>query len=314
MKVGFIINDLDSMNLKKDTSVYLMKEAFGRDHEVRIFDVCDVTYKDNDLYADSSKVHFDNPDNPDNLKFSLQNPENTRIKEFDYVINRVNPPFNKEYLYLTQLLEVSGVDCINSAKSLRENNEKLIILNFLDLIPYTKVTNSLDEIKTIFDKGFEKVVLKPLDGMGGKSIFFVNKDDKNLNVVWETITQGGRKHIIAQEYVDASKEGDNRLTFINYELLPKKLIRLASDSDFRGNLAVGATSKVEDVSDFDKDIAAKIIPYLKENKIYFAGADLLGDKLSEINLTSPTCLQEIDRGSDINPGEIFWDNLEENKN
>ena len=311
MKVGFIINDLDSMDLKKDTSVYLMKEAFDRGHEVRIFDVCDVTYKDNDLYADSSKVHFDNPDN---LKFSLQNPENSRIKELNYVINRVNPPFNKEYLYLTQLLEVSGVDCINSAKSLRENNEKLIILNFLDLIPYTKVTNSLDEIKTIFDKGFEKVVLKPLDGMGGKSIFFVNKDDKNLNVVWETITQGGRKHIIAQEYVDASKEGDNRLTFINYELLPKKLIRLASDSDFRGNLAVGATSKVEDVSDFDKDIAAKIIPYLKENKIYFAGADLLGDKLSEINLTSPTCLQEIDRGSDINPGEIFWDNLEENKN
>ena len=186
MKVGFIINDLDSMNLKKDTSVYLMKEAFGRDHEVRIFDVCDVTYKDNDLYADSSKVHFDNPDN---LKFSLQNPENTRIKEFDYVINRVNPPFNKEYLYLTQLLEVSGVDCINSAKSLRENNEKLIILNFPDLIPYTKVTNSLDEIKTIFSKGFEKVVLKPLDGMGGKSIFFVNKDDKNLNVVWETTTE-----------------------------------------------------------------------------------------------------------------------------
>ncbi len=283
MKVGFIINDLDSMDLKKDTSVYLMKEAFDRDYEVRIFDVCDVTYKDNDLYADSSKVHFDNPDN---LKFSLQNSENTRIKELDYVINRVNPPFNKEYLYLTQLLEVSGVDCINSAKSLRENNEKLIILNFPDLIP----------------------------GMGGKSIFFINKDDKNLNVVWETITQGGRKHIIAQEYVDASKKGDNRLTFINYELLPKKLIRLASDSDFRGNLAVGATSKVEDVSDFDKDIAAKIIPYLKENKIYFAGADLLGDKLSEINLTSPTCLQEIHRGSDINPGAVFWDNLKENKN
>lgn len=311
MKVGFIINDLDSMDLKKDTSVYLMKEAFDRDYEVRIFDVCDVTYKDNDLYADSSKVHFDNSDN---LKFSLQNSENTRIKELDYVINRVNPPFNKEYLYLTQLLEVSGVDCINSAKSLRENNEKLIILNFPDLIPYTKVTNSLDEIKTIFDKGFEKVVLKPLDGMGGKSIFFIKKDDKNLNVVWETITYGGRKHIVAQEYVDASKKGDNRLSFINYELLPKKLIRLASDSDFRGNLAVGATSKVEDVSDFDKDIAAKIIPYLKENKIYFAGADLLGDKLSEINLTSPTCLQEIHRGSDINPGAVFWDNLKENKN
>ena len=311
MKVGFIINDLDSMDLKKDTSVYLMKEAFNRGYDVRIFDVCDVTFKDNDLYADSNKVHFDNSTD---LKFSLQDVENIRIKELDYVINRVNPPFNKEYLYLTQLLEVSGVECINSAKSLRENNEKLIILNFPDLIPYTKVTNSLDEIRAVFSKGFEKIVLKPLDGMGGKSIFFVKKEDKNLNVIWETITQGGAKHIIAQEYIDASKEGDNRLTFINYELLPKKLIRLPSNNDFRGNLAVGATSKVEDISELERSIATKIIPYLKKNKIYFAGADLLGDKLSEINLTSPTCLQEIHRGSDINPGALFWDNLKENKN
>ena len=310
MKVGFIINDLDSMNLKKDTSAYLMKEAFVRDYEVRIFNVSDVTYKDNDLYANSKRVYFEDSEH---IKFSLQNPENIKIKEFDYIINRVNPPFNKEYLYLTQLFQLSGVDCINSAKSLRENNEKLIILNFPDLIPYTRVTNSLDEIKTVFDKGFEKVVLKPLDGMGGKSIFFVHKDDKNLNVIWETITQRGKKHIIAQEYVDAAKKGDNRLTFINYELLPKKLIRLASDRDFRGNLAVGATSKVEDISDSDRDIAAKITPYLKENKIYFAGADLLGNKLSEINFTSPTCLQEIHRGSDINPGTFFWDNLKEKK-
>ena len=306
MKVGFIINDLGSMDLKKDTSVYLMKEAFDRGHEVRIFDVCNVTYKNNDLYADSIKVQFDNPND---LKFTLENREDTKIKDFSYVINRVNPPFNKEYLYLTQLLELSGVDCVNSAKSLRENNEKLIILNFPELIPYTKVTNSLEEIKTIFDQGFKKVVLKPLDGMGGKSIFFINKDDKNLNVIWETITQGGKKHIIAQEFVDAAVDGDNRLTFINYELLPKKLVRLASDSDFRGNLAVGATSKVEDITDLDRKIASKIIPYLKENKIYFAGADMLGDKLSEINLTSPTCLQEIHRGSEINPAEIFWNNL-----
>ena len=124
------------MDLKKDTSAYLMKEAFNRGHEVRIFDVCNVTYKNDDLYADSSKVHFDNPND---LKFTLENREDVKIKDFSYVINRVNPPFNKEYLYLTQLLEVSGVDCINSAKSLRENNEKLIILNFPELIPIQKL-------------------------------------------------------------------------------------------------------------------------------------------------------------------------------
>ena len=126
----------------------------------------------------------------------------------------------------------------------------------------------LAALETINPNKSEKIIDKSLvraNISGGSPrllevAFDINKDDKNLNVVWETITQGGRKHIIAQEYVDASKKGDNRLTFINYELLPKKLIRLASDSDFRGNLAVGATSKVEDVSDFDKDIAAKINP------------------------------------------------------
>ncbi len=145
--------------------------------------------------------------------------------------------------------------------------------------------------------------------MGGKSIFYVEKNDKNLNVIWETITQNGTKHVMAQEYVPEAVNGDNRLTFINYELLPKKVVRVPSDTDFRGNLAVGATSVIETVNDDDIALAEMIIPFLKDNKIYFAGADLLGTKLSEINITSPTCLQEIHNNSDLNPGEIFWDNL-----
>ena len=150
-----------------------------------------------------------------------------------------------------------------------------------------------------------KIVIKPLDGMGGKSIFYVEKNDKNLNVIWETITQNGRKHVIAQEYVPEAVNGDNRLTFINYELLPKKVVRVPSNSDFRGNLAVGATSVIETVNDDDIALAEMIIPFLKDNNIYFAGADLLGTKLSEINITSPTCLQEIHNNSDLNPAAIF---------
>ena len=161
----------------------------------------------------------------------------------------------------------------------------------------------------MFDEGCKKIVVKPLDGMGGKSIFTLNESDKNINVIWETVTQNGRKHVMLQEYVDEAKEGDTRIVFINYEMLNKKVVRVPSADDFRGNLAAGAKYKVEDTTEFDKKIAKQIIPFLKKRNIYFAGADFLGEKLSEINITSPTCLQEIHKNTDLNPSKFFWDNI-----
>ena len=311
MKIGFIINDLASMNLEKDTSVYLMKEANMRGNQVFAFDSKDVTHKETALFAECKKIDFPNPSD---LNFITSDAASLQVKDFDFVINRLNPPFNKEYLYLTQMLEISGVDCINPAKALRENNEKLMILNFPEIIPTTVVTNSLDEIENIFENThIEKIVIKPLDGMGGKSIFTIEKGDKNLSVIWETVSQNGKKHFIIQEFVEEARLGDHRLVFINYELLPKKVIRVPSEKDFRGNLAVGAVSRIETITDHDKEIAKCLIPYLKKNKIYFAGADLLGGRLSEINITSPTCLQEIHKNSDLNPAKIFWDNLDKDK-
>ena len=311
MKIGFIINDLASMNLEKDTSVYLMKEANMRGNQVFAFDSKDVTHKETALFAECKKIDFPNPSE---LNFITSDAASLDVKDFDFVINRLNPPFNKEYLYLTQMLEISGVDCINPAKALRENNEKLMILNFPEIIPTTVVTNSLDEIENIFENThIEKIVIKPLDGMGGKSIFTIEKGDKNLSVIWETVSQNGKKHFIIQEFVEEARLGDHRLVFINYELLPKKVVRVPSEKDFRGNLAVGAVSRIETITDHDKEIAKCLIPYLKKNKIYFAGADLLGGRLSEINITSPTCLQEIHKNSDLNPAKIFWDNLDKDK-
>jgi|TARA_B100000161_G_scaffold28948_1_gene17156 glutathione synthase len=311
MKIGFIINDLASMNLEKDTSVYLMKEANMRGNQVFAFDSKDVTHKETALFAECKKIDFPNPSE---LNFITSDVASLEVKDFDFVINRLNPPFNKEYLYLTQMLEISGVDCINPAKALRENNEKLMILNFPEIIPTTVVTNSLDEIENIFENThIEKIVIKPLDGMGGKSIFTIEKGDKNLSVIWETVSQNGKKHFIIQEFVEEARLGDHRLVFINYELLPKKVVRVPSEKDFRGNLAVGAVSRIETITDHDKEIAKCLIPYLKKNKIYFAGADLLGGRLSEINITSPTCLQEIHKNSDLNPAKIFWDNLDKDK-
>ena len=190
MKVAFIINDFNSMNLEKDTSIFLMNEAYNRGYEVFSFGVNEVTYKSNNLYAECEKVNF--PD-PSLLSFTKENADLQNLKDFDYVINRVTPPFNKEYLYLTQLLDLAKIKCINPTQALREENEKLVILNFPELIPVTKVTNSLDEIKNMFDEGYKKIVIKPLDGMGGKSIFTLNESDKNINVIWETVTQNGRK-------------------------------------------------------------------------------------------------------------------------
>ena len=311
MKIGFIINDLTSMNLEKDTSVYLMKEAYKRGNQVFAFDSKDITHKESAIFAECKKIDFANPSE---LNFIASDAALLEVKDFDFVINRLNPPFNKEYLYLTQMLEISEVDCINPAKALRENNEKLMILNFPKIIPNTVVTSSLDEIENIFENShIEKIVIKPLDGMGGKSIFTIKKGDKNLSVIWETLSQNGKKHFIIQEFVEEARLGDHRLVLINYELLPKKVVRVPSDKDFRGNLAVGAVSKIETITDHDKEIAKCLIPYLKKNKIYFAGADLLGGRLSEINITSPTCLQEIHKNSDLNPAKIFWDNLDKDK-
>ena len=311
MKIGFIINDLNSMNLEKDTSVYLMKEAHARGDDVFAFDSKDVTHKAFSLYANCKKINFPNPSE---LNFVIDSSVSIEVKEFDFVINRLNPPFNKEYLYLTQMLEISGVDCINPAKALRENNEKLMILNFPEIIPFTIVTNSLEEIESVFENtNIEKIVIKPLDGMGGKSIFTIEKGDKNLSVIWETVSQNGKKHFIIQEFVEEAKLGDHRLVFINYELLGKKVVRIPSDKDFRGNLAAGAISKIETVTKHDKNLAENIVPYLKENKIFFAGVDLLGGWLSEINITSPTCLQEIHKNSDLDPAKIFWDSLKKDR-
>ena len=311
MKIGFIINDLNSMNLEKDTSVYLMKEAHARGDDVFAFDSKDVPHKATSLYANCKKINFPNPSE---LNFVIDSSVSIEVKEFDFVINRLNPPFNKEYLYLTQMLEISGVDCINPAKALRENNEKLMILNFPEIIPFTVVTNSLEEIESVFENtNIEKIVIKPLDGMGGKSIFTIEKGDKNLSVIWETVSQNGKKHFIIQEFVEEAKLGDHRLVFINYELLGKKVVRIPSDKDFRGNLAAGAISKIETVTKHDKNLAENIVPYLKENKIFFAGVDLLGGWLSEINITSPTCLQEIHKNSDLDPAKIFWDSLKKDR-
>jgi len=311
MKIGFIINDLNSMNLEKDTSVYLMKEAHARGDDVFAFDSKDVTHKAFSLYANCKKINFPNPSE---LNFVIDSSVSIEVKEFDFVINRLNPPFNKEYLYLTQMLEISGVDCINPAKALRENNEKLMILNFPEIIPFTVVTNSLEEIESVFENtNIEKIVIKPLDGMGVKSIFTIEKGDKNLSVIWETVSQNGKKHFIIQEFVEEAKLGDHRLVFINYELLGKKVVRIPSDKDFRGNLAAGAISKIETVTKHDKNLAENIVPYLKENKIFFAGVDLLGGWLSEINITSPTCLQEIHKNSDLDPAKIFWDSLKKDR-
>ena len=311
MKIGFIINDLNSMNLEKDTSVYLMKEAHARGDDVFAFDSKDVTHKATSLYANCKKINFPNPSE---LNFVIDSSVSIEVKEFDFVINRLHPPFNKEYLYLTQMLEISGVDCINPAKALRENNEKLMILNFPEIIPFTVVTNSLEEIESVFENtNIEKIVIKPLDGMGGKSIFTIEKGDKNLSVIWETVSQNGKKHFIIQEFVEEAKLGDHRLVFINYELLGKKVVRIPSDKDFRGNLAAGAISKIETVTKHDKNLAENIVPYLKENKIFFAGVDLLGGWLSEINITSPTCLQEIHKNSDLDPAKIFWDSLKKDR-
>ncbi len=305
MKAAFIINDFETMNLEKDTSIFLIKEAQKNNIDTYAFDTSDILVEDSKIKATVNEVSFKANSG---YEHSLSAKTIFNLKDFDFVINRLNPPFNKEYLYLTNLLETFGIEAVNPPKALRELNEKLSILNFPNLAPKTIVTTSLSEIRNFVKKN-ERAVLKPLDGMGGKSIFYLSSEDKNLNVIWENVTKNGKNQVMVQEFVKAAQEGDNRLVFINYKLLPFKLIRIPSAEDFRGNLAVGATSKVCRISKNDEKAAQQIIPFLKQHGVYFAGADMLGDYISELNITSPTCLQEIYNYSECNPGDIFWKDL-----
>ena len=243
---------------------------------------------------------FDDPQHWFDLGEKVTRP----ITDVEAILMRKDPPFDMEYIYSTYLLEqaqANGVLIINDPQSLRDANEKVFTAWFPQCCPPTLVTRQKHLIKD-FQQTHGDIILKPLDGMGGASIFRINQGDPNFSVIVETLSEHGKRSVMAQKYLPAIKDGDKRILLINGEPVPYALARIPAEGETRGNLAAGGRAEGRPLTDRDRWICEQVGPKLREKGLIFVGLDVIGDYLTEINVTSPTCIRELDRQFGINIG------------
>ena len=225
---------------------------------------------------------------------------------------RKDPPFDMEYVYTTYILDraaAAGALIVNRPQALRDMNEKAYTAWFPECTPLTLITRSMQEMRAFLDEN-ERIVVKPLDGMGGKSIFVVEKGDKNAGVIFETLTDYGQRFAMAQLFIPEISLGDKRILLINGEAVPYALARIPSADDHRGNLVMGATGVAQPLSEVDQQICDRVGPVLKEHGVLFAGIDVIGDFMTEVNVTSPTGIRELDTQFDLNIAGLLFDAIE----
>lgn len=308
-RLGIVMDPIENIVPKKDSSLAMLLEAERRNYEIHYMLQSDLKLLAGKAMAQTTILSVE-----DNLEkwYKFGEQQQVNLDELDVILMRKDPPFDMEYIYTTYILERAEIDgtlIVNKPSSLRDMNEKIYTAWFSDCSPLTLVTRSMNEIRQ-FVKTHKKIVIKPLDGMGGKSIFVVHHTDKNTNVIIETLTDYGKKFAMAQIYIPEIKEGDKRILLIDGEPIPYCLARIPSAQDNRGNLVTGARGKGKKLTDQDIQICKKIGPVLKENGIVFCGIDVIGDYLTEINSTSPTGIRELDRNFNLNISGMLFDEIE----
>lgn len=301
----FIIDPIESLNKIKDSSLLLMKECLRRNIEVHFSEI-------NQFSIDEGKVNIHSQKIISLEKgIKYQDTEMNLSSFFKKIFIRKDPPFDDDYLNLTYLLDHAvqeGTDVINNPSSIRNHNEKLSILNFQEIIPPTIVTSNASDVVN-FLKLHEKIVLKPINGMAGNGIFVIDELDKNINSILEISTVNDTKVMMAQKYIPDITEGDKRIIIIKGEPLPFCLARIPDGKDFRANLAKGGTGIAKKLTADDIKIVNVIKKYLVKSKLDFVGIDVIGKYLTEINVTSPTCLVEIENQTNFNGAEFIIDTL-----
>ena len=301
----FIIDPIESLNIIKDSSLLLMKECLRRKIEVHFCGINQFSMNEGNINIHSQKII------QIEKEINYQDPELNLSSFFKKIFIRKDPPFDDNYLNLTYLLDHAvkeGIDVINNPSSVRNHNEKLSILNFKEIIPPTIVTSNSSSVVN-FLKIHEKIVLKPINSMGGNGIFVIDKTDKNINSILETITVNETKVMMAQKYIPDITEGDKRIIVIKGEPLPFCLARIPDGKDFRANLAKGGTGIANKLTDDDIKIVNVLKKYLVKSKLDFVGIDVIGKYLTEINVTSPTCLVEIENQTNFNCAKFIIDAL-----
>jgi len=298
LKIGIVMDPIEQIAYKKDTSLALMNAAQQRGCELFYMEQQDLSIQNGTAYGRMAPIKVDM--NPDNW-FEMGEYSDQPLSNLNIILMRKDPPFDSEFIYSTYILERAeqqGVLIANKPQSLRDCNEKVFATAFAELMTPTVVTRRADLLKA-FHREHGDVIYKPLDGMGGSSIFRLKQDDPNVSVIIETLTNHGQQQIMAQRYIPEIKQGDKRILMIDGEPVPYCLARIPADGETRGNLAAGGSGVTMELSDKEREIALKIGPTLKEKGLYFVGLDVIGDYVTEINVTSPTCVREISRDSGI---------------
>lgn len=300
--LGIVMDPIQSINYLKDTSLSILLAAQRQGFKLFYMEQQDLFLENGVPFAEMQPLRvFDSPD----CWHELGGRSAVPLAELTVILMRKDPPFDSEFIYSTYILEAAeklGTLVVNKPQSLRDCNEKVFATAFPQCTPPLLVSRSIKRLKDFF-RSHQDVVFKPLDGMGGTSIFRVKADDQNLNVILETLTQYGTQTIMAQKYLPEITDGDKRVLIVDGEVVPYCLARIPSASDFRGNLAAGGQGQVRPLSDRDRWIAEQVAPALVERGLLFVGLDIIGDYLTEINVTSPTCVQEIDRAQNTTIGD-----------
>ncbi|RUO24315.1 glutathione synthase [Aliidiomarina minuta] len=306
MQVGIIMDPISSVKTYKDTSFRLALEAQNRGYDVLYMEMADLYMKGGEPMARVQPLSV--RDQTEDF-YDLGQESHIKLGSLDIILMRKDPPFDMEYIYATHMLELAelaGAKVANKPQSLRDCSEKLFTAWFPDSIPATIVTRSAEQIRA-FHAEHKDIILKPLDGMGGASIFRVDNQGNNLGVIIETLTEHGQRFAMVQEYLPAIKEGDKRIILINGEAVPYSLARVPSAGETRGNLAAGGTGRPQPLSESDWKLAKRVGPVLKEKGLYLVGLDVIGDCITEINVTSPTCMREIEDAYSINIAGMLFD-------
>ncbi len=313
MKLLFILDPLDTLKSYKDSSLAIMHEAITRSHTVYVCEQHDVFLRNEIVKIQARKFNFSRQEN----RVELGTPDEVLPNNFDAILMRKDPPFDNEYLYSTYLLELAvcqGARVINNPTSVRSWNEKLSIAKFPQFAPEFLVTSNNDLIREFLEK-YQDIVVKPLDGMGGSLVFRLSQADPNINVILETITRFGQETVMAQRYLPEIKRGDKRIIVINGEPLPYALARIPKAGETRGNLAAGGIGIVQPLTARDLEIATTIGKTLKQAGLFLVGLDVIGEHLTEINVTSPTGMVEIaeqtrNLDAPCKPAQVFMQALE----
>lgn len=310
VKVGVVMDPIESIIVKKDTTLAMLLAAQKRGWVIHYMLQSNL-YMDQGLPRAKMQTLSVMDDEQDWFKLGIHSDQ--ALAELDVILMRKDPPFNLDYIYSTYILEQAqreGTLIVNDPQSLRDCNEKLFATQFPQCCPPVLAAASESKLKA-FHEEHEDVIYKPLDGMGGTSIFRAKKDDANLSVIIETLTNGGSRQIMAQKYIPEIKNGDKRILLIDGNPVEYCLARVPAIGESRGNLAAGGSGIAQKLTDRDRWICEEVSPALKERGLLFVGLDVIGEYLTEINITSPTCVREIDRAQNLDISDDLMDCIQE---